>query len=150
MQVILLEKVENLGGLGDIAKVKNGYARNYLIPYGKAKAATQENIADFEQRQAELEKSVAAVLAAAEERKQRIHGVVLTVKVKVSDEGTLFGAVGSTDIIEAAKNACGEELKKKEVLLPDGTIHALGEYEISFKLHPSVIAVAQLKIIAEE
>lgn len=150
MQIVLLEKVENLGAFGTVVKVKDGYARNYLIPKGKAMPATKENIADVERRQAELKQVEAEVQAEAEARKQKIDGAILTIVAKVSDEGALFGAVGSTDIMEAVKNACGEEVQRKEVLLPDGAFRKLGEYEVSFKLHPSVTATVQLKIIAEE
>ena len=150
MEIILLEKVENLGELGDRVEVRSGYARNYLIPYGKAKTATEENIAELERRKAELEKTAAEALVVAEARKQKVHGASLTVAVKVSEEGALFGAVGITEIIEAVRGTCGEDIQRKEVLLPQGALRELGEHSVSFKFHPSVITVVRLNIVAEE
>ncbi len=150
MEVILLEKVGNLGELGEVVKVKPGYARNYLVPYGKAKAATPENIEEFERHKAELEKSAAATLTQAEERKQKIDGLSLVVAVKVSDEGTLFGSVGTTEIMAAVTGACGEEIQRSEVLLPHGAFRELGEYEVAVKLHPNVTASVQLSVVSEE
>ncbi len=150
MEVILLTKVDNLGDLGDVVKVKLGYARNYLIPYKKAKAATPENIEQFKKRKAELEKIMAEELAQAERRKQQVDNLSVTVAVKVTDEGALFGSVGTTEIIEAIEGACGEQIKRSEVDLPDGVFRETGEYEVSLRLHPDVVAVVQLKVIAEE
>lgn len=150
MEVILLTKIENLGDLGDVVKVSPGYARNYLIPYKKAKAATRENIEQFEQRKAELERVMAEELVRAEERKQQIDNLALTVAAKVTEEGTLFGSVGTTEIIEAVENACAAKIERKEVSLPNGAFRETGEYEVSIRLHPDVVAVIQLKVTAEE
>ncbi len=150
MKVILTTKVDNLGGLGDSVNVKPGYARNHLIPSGKAKAATPGNIAEFERRKAELEKSEAVLLAQVEERRQKVDGLSLTIAVKTSDEGTLFGSVGTTEIMEAVTNACGEPIQRSDVLLADGALREIGEHEISLKLHPGVVARVRLNIVAEE
>ncbi len=150
MEVILLARVENLGDLGDVVKVKSGYARNYLIPYKKAKPATPENIEQLEKRKAELEKLMAEELAQAESRKQQIDNLSLTVAAKVTEEGTLFGSIGTTEIIEAIEGACGEKIKRSEVDLPNGAFRETGEYEVSVRLHPDVVAVVQLKVTAEE
>ena len=150
MEVILLVKVENLGGLGDTVRVKPGYARNYLVPFGKAKVATPGNVEEFARRRAELEKSAAEALALAEERKLKVDGQNLVVPVKVSNEGTLFGSVGTTEIMGALKDACGEEVQRSEVLLPDGAFRAIGEYEVSLRLHPNVMARVHLNVVAEE
>ncbi len=150
MEVILLVKVENLGEPGDVVRVKPGYARNYLIPYGKAKAATRESIAEFERRKAELEELAAAELAQAEERKRKIDGLTLTVTVKVTEEGAMFGSVGTTEVMEAVQNACGERIQRSEVRLPNGVFHEVGEYGVALSLHPNVVASVQLNIVAEE
>ena len=150
MEIILLQKIENLGDIGDIVKVKIGYARNYLVPYGKAKLATPENIEAIEIDKAQLKKQEQELLDQAEKRKQKIDGLNITTAVKVTDEGVLFGSVGSTDIIEAIKEISGEEVKRSEVLLPDGAFHELGEQTVSVRIHPSVIASIRLNITAEE
>ncbi len=148
MEVILLDKVSNLGTLGDKVKVKNGFARNYLIPSGKAKPATPENIAEFEAIRAELERKSSDALAAAESRKGRIEALEsLTIKAKAGGEGKLFGSVGTFDIVEAAA-AAGVEINKSEVRLPQGNIRELGEHEVDIHLHSDVDA--QIKIIIEE
>lgn len=149
LEVILLENLENLGELGDIVKVKSGYARNYLIPQARAQLATPENLEKFKQRKARLEETAQARLQQAEERKQKIDGVVFTVAVKVSSEGTLFGSVGTAEIISAIKESSGEDIKKSEVDLPGGALRELGEHTVSLKFHPSVHAVVQLNIVAE-
>lgn len=146
MDVILLEKVDNLGDLGDQVKVSAGYGRNYLLPQGKAKPATAENIQFFEERRAELERQAAEVLAAAEARKARMEALILTIPAKAGDEGKLFGSVGPADIAEAA-GAAGVELEKHEVRLPEGPLRALGEFDIDVHLHSDVDIV--IKVVVE-
>lgn len=147
MEVILLEKVDNLGGLGDKVTVKSGYGRNYLIPQSKAVSATKSNVEAFEARRAELEKQAAETLAAAEARKTQLEGITATVSRKAGDEGRLFGSVGTVDIAEAAV-AAGAELQKKEVRLPDGPFHSVGEFEVQIHLHSDVNATLKLVIEA--
>jgi len=149
MEVILLEKVDNLGALGDKVSVKSGYGRNFLIPTKKAVAATKSNVAEFETRRAELEKAAAEVLAAAEARKTKLEELVVTVSRKAGDEGRLFGSVGTADIAGAA-TAAGVELAKKEIRLPDGPFHHTGEYDVALHLHTDVDAVLKLTVVAED
>ncbi len=150
MEVILLEKVENLGGLGDKVNVKPGYGRNYLIPSGKAASATKDNLLEFEKRRAELEKQAAEALTAAEFRKASIESLtVIRIARKAGEEGRLFGSVGTADIAEAVA-AAGVELAKREVRLSGGPLHLLGEFEIDLHLHTDVNAVLQLEVIALE
>ena len=137
MQVILLEKVDNLGDLGDQVKVRPGFGRNYLIPQGKAKRATPENIKYFEERRAELERAAAEAQQAAEARRDRLADVTLTIASKAGDEGKLFGSVGPADIAEAAV-AAGHELEKREVRMPDGPIRVTGEYDVAVHLYTDV------------
>ncbi len=148
MQVILLEKVDNLGSLGDKVAVKSGYGRNFLIPTGKAVAATKSNVAEFEARRAELEKVAAEVLAAAEARKAKMEELTVTVLRKAGDEGRLFGSVGSADIAQAVTEA-GVELAKKDVRLPDGPFHHTGEFDVKLHLHTDVDVVLKLIVAAE-
>ena len=148
-EIILLSKVENLGELGALVKVRSGYARNYLIPYGKAKLATPENIEEFRLHKERLEGVVSDALQQAERRKQKIDGLDFEVTVKVSDEGTLFGSVGITEIINAVKENCGEEIERNEVYLPGGPFRELGEHQVSFRFHPGVSASVKLRVIAE-
>ncbi|MCC5856978.1 MAG: 50S ribosomal protein L9 [Ectothiorhodospiraceae bacterium] len=149
MEVILLEKVENLGDLGDKVGVRPGYGRNFLIPQGKAKPATPENIKEFEARRAELERQAAEVLAAAEARKAQLEGLSVTIKAKAGDEGKLFGSVGTTDIAEAV-TAAGVALGKHEVRMPDGPLRATGEYEIQLHLHTDVDTLVTVVVEADE
>ncbi len=149
MEVILLEKVDNLGGLGDKVNVKSGYGRNFLIPTGKAVTATKSNVAEFEARRAELEKQAAEALAKAEARKVKLESLTITIERKAGDEGRLFGSVGTADIAEAAV-AAGGELEKREVRLPEGPFHATGEFEVQAHLHTDVDATLKLVIKAEE
>lgn len=150
MEVILLEKIDNLGGLGDKVNVKPGYGRNYLIPSGKAVAATKSNLEQFEARRAELEQQASEALAAAEARKARIEALTgVSVGRKAGDEGRLFGSVGTSDIA-AAVSAAGVELSKREVRLPDGPLHTVGEFEIQVHLHTDVDAVLNLSVVAED
>ena len=149
MEVILLEKVENLGNLGDKVNVKPGYGRNFLIPGGKATAATAANLAAFEERRAELEKVAAEALAAAESRKATLEAISLTITAKAGDEGKLFGSVGSMDIVEAVK-AAGVDIEKKEVRMPEGPIHELGTSEVGIHLHSDVDVSLSVVVVAAE
>ncbi len=148
MDVILLQKVENLGGLGDVVSVKAGYGRNFLIPKGRAVFATDANMAELEGRRAELEKEAADKLSAAESRKARLDAVVITIACKAGDEGRLFGSVGAADIAKAVTEA-GVELSKQEVRLPEGPFRATGEFEVAVHLHADVNAVIKLTVAAE-
>lgn len=148
MEVILLEKVGKLGGLGDKVNVKAGYGRNYLVPYGKAVPATKSNIESFEARRAELEKAAAEKLAAAEARAEKINELELTIVAKAGDEGKLFGSIGTRDIADAIA-AAGGDADKSEVRLPEGVLRSTGEYEIDVQLHSDVTAVVKLNVTAE-
>ena len=149
MEVILLEKIDRLGGLGTLVNVRAGFARNYLLPTGKAKLATPENIAEIEARRAELEAQAAAALAAAEKRRDQIAALDISITAKSGTEGKLFGSIGGVDIAEAV-TAAGVELEKREVRLPTGPIRLAGEYEIELHLHADVNAPLKLTIIADE
>ncbi|MDR3391198.1 MAG: 50S ribosomal protein L9 [Sulfuriferula sp.] len=139
MQIILMEKVINLGTLGDVVKVKDGYARNFLIPQGKAKRATAANLKHFEEKRAELEKAHAAALAAAQVRAEKLADFTLVVSQKAGMDGRLFGSVTNIDIAEALK-AQGIEVAKAEVRMPNGPLKAIGEFPVSIALHTDVIA----------
>ena len=149
MQVILLEKVENLGNLGDLVNVKPGYARNYLVPSGKAKYATPENIATFETRRAELEVAAAESLTKAQQRKELLEAQEYTIVAKAGNEGKLFGSIGPSDVERIVREA-GVELEKREVRMPTGTLRQVGDYEIDIHLHTDVDTKISVKIIAEE
>jgi len=149
MEVILFEKIDRLGGIGDLVNVKAGFARNYLLPQGKAKVATEENKAEIEARRAEFEKLAAEQLAAAEKRKEAIEAMSIEITAKSGTEGKLFGSIGNIDISKAITEA-GVEVEKREVRLPEGPIRMAGEYEIDLHLHTDVDAVAKITIIAEE
>ena len=148
MEIILLEKIENLGAMGDKVIVKPGFGRNYLVPQGKAKAATAENIAEFETRRAELEKVAAETLAAAQARRDSIEGKAVNITAKAGDEGKLFGSIGTSDIAEAIKSA-GVEIERNEIRLPDGAFRQLGEYDVQVHLHTDVDATIKLSITPE-
>lgn len=148
MQVILLEKVVNLGGLGDIVKVKDGYARNYLIPQGKAKRATEENRKYFEARRAELEKAQAEKLAAAQETAAKLEGLSVQIARKAGVDGRLFGSVANADIAEALA-AQGIKIEKSAVRLPNGPLKQVGEYPIEIALHSDVVATISVAVAAE-
>ncbi|MCC5811842.1 MAG: 50S ribosomal protein L9 [Ectothiorhodospiraceae bacterium] len=149
MEVILLEKVENLGNLGDKVKVRPGYGRNFLIPHGKATPATAESIKAFEDRRAELERQAAEVLSAAEARKAQLEGLSVTIPAKAGDEGKLFGSVGTADIAEAV-TAAGVEIAKQEVRLPEGPLRLTGEYQIDLHLHTDVDTTVTVIVEAAE
>ncbi len=148
MEVILLEKVGNLGGVGDKVIVKPGFGRNFLLPQGKAVAATESNIADFETRRAELEKAAADKKESAEIRARELQDLKVTIIAKAGDEGKLFGSVGARDIAEAI-TAAGVEVSKSEVKLPEGTLRELGDFEIDLQLHVDVMQTIALTIEAE-
>lgn len=148
MEVILLEKVENLGNLGDRVNVKPGYGRNFLIPGGKATPATEEHIKAFEERRAELEKAAADALAAAEARRDQLTDMRVTITAKAGDEGKLFGSVGTSDIADAV-TAAGVAIERHEVRLPEGAFRQVGEYEVGIHLHTDVNAGITLVIEAE-
>ncbi len=149
MEVILLEKVENLGNLGDKVKVRSGYGRNYLLPQGKATTATPENIKAFEARRAELEKAAADALEEANAQREKLDGATATIKAKAGDEGKLFGSIGASDIADAVSQAVGVELEKREVRLPTGSLRSVGEYEIEIHLHTDVNATVTVVVEAE-
>jgi large subunit ribosomal protein L9 len=149
MEVILLETVGNLGGLGDQVSVKAGFGRNYLLPQGKAVPATAENVAQFEARRAELEAAAASALTAAQKRADAINAMAaVVITMKAGDEGKLFGSVGTRDISEAA-TAAGVEIDKSEVRLPEGALREIGTYEVAVQVHANVMAVLNLSIVAE-
>lgn len=148
MDVILLEKVANLGSLGDKVKVKAGYGRNFLLPYGKAVAATADNLKAFDERRAELEKAAAEKLAAAQARGEALEGASVTITSKAGEEGKLFGSIGVRDIADAI-TATGTEVEKSEVRLPEGPLRVVGEYEIELQLHSDVTVNINLAVVAE-
>lgn len=148
MDVILLEKVANLGSLGDKVKVKAGYGRNFLLPYGKAVAATADNLKAFEERRAELEKAAAEKLAAAQARGEALEGASVTITSKAGEEGKLFGSIGVRDIADAI-TATGTDVEKSEVRLPEGPLRVVGEYEIELQLHSDVTVNINLAVVAE-
>lgn len=148
MEVILLEKVRNLGNLGDKVAVKSGYGRNFLIPQGKAVPATATNVAAFEARRAELEKDAAAAIAAAQARADQLEGLSVTIVGNAGDEGKLFGSIGTADIADAV-TAAGVALSKAEVRMPEGAIRAIGEYEVAVHLHVDIDSSVKVIISAE-
>lgn len=150
MEVILLTKVDNLGGIGDKVNVRAGYGRNYLIPHGKAVAATAENLAEFEQRRAALEAEAAGALDQAQARKAALDGRRFEVRARAGEEGKLFGSVGTADIADAI-TAAGVEVERREVRLPEsGALRELGEFEIALHLHSDVDATVTVAVVAEE
>ena len=147
MQVILLEKIRKLGGLGEQVSVKNGYGRNYLVPQGKAIFATKENIEYFESRRAELEKKASADLAAAEKRAATLRSSSIVISAQASEEGKLYGSVGVNEIIDALQ-AKSLEVSKREVIMPEGPIHSVGEFEVEILVHSDVTAKLTIKVEA--
>ena len=148
MQVILMEKVANLGNLGDVVKVKDGYARNYLIPHGKAKRATDENIKAFEVRREELEKAQAVQLAKAQERGAKLEGLTLQITQKAGVDGRLFGSVTNYDIVESLK-AQGFEVERSQVRMPTGPLKQVGDYHIQIALHADVVVTVNISVLGE-
>lgn len=149
MEVILFEKIDRLGSIGDLVNVKAGFARNFLLPQGKAKVATEANKAEIESRRAEFEKLAAETLVAAEKRREQIEALSISITAKSGTEGKLFGSIGNIDIAGAI-TAAGVEVEKRDVRLPEGPIRQAGEYEITLHLHTDVDAVAKITIIGEE
>lgn len=148
MEVILLEKVANLGDLGDKVTIKAGYGRNYLVPQGKAVAATAKKIEEFEARRAELEKVAAEKLAAANARAEALGKLTVVIAHKAGDEGKLFGSVGTQNIADAITEA-GAKVEKHEIRMPDGVIRQIGNYEIDVNLHTDVVVTMPIEIAAE-
>lgn len=148
MDVILLEKVRNLGGLGDQVKVKAGFARNYLIPYGKAVSATAENRAKFEARRAELERMQNESLANARSRAEKLNGFTVQIVRKVAEDGTMYGSVSNRDVADAVKQA-GFEIERSEIVLPQGPIKLIGDHEITVALHAEVSVKIIVSVIGE-
>ena len=148
MQLILLQKVVNLGGLGDKVNVKPGYGRNFLIPYGKAVPATAANIAAFETKRAEYEAKAAAVHTASEARKADLEGVEVTIAANASTEGKLFGSVGTRDIAEAL-TAAGHKVEKAEVIMSEGAFRRTGDFEVTVHLHADVETKVKVHVVAE-
>lgn len=148
MNVILLERLGNLGDIGDEVAVRPGFARNFLIPKGKAVRASAENRAVFEERRAELEKAAGEQLAAAESRAAKLAGLELTIVVKAGEEGKLYGSVGTQDIADKVSES-GIEVSRSEVRLPEGVIRSVGDYEIDLQLHSDVVTTIKLSVVPE-
>jgi len=149
MQVILLEKIDNVGLLGDLVDVKSGFARNFLLPQGKAEMATEANIEAFKQRRAELEKQQADALAAAEARKAQLDGVTVSITSRAGTEGKLFGSIG-TEEIRSACEAAGHAVEKKEVRMPDGPLRMVGEHPVTLHLHSDIDVTITVNVVGEE
>ncbi len=149
MQVILMEKVVNLGSLGDVVKVKDGYARNFLIPHGKAKRATEANLKEFEGRRGELEKKAADLLAAAQERAAKLEGLVAQITRKAGVDGRLFGSVTNADVAEALE-AQGIKVVKGEIRMPQGPLKHVGEFPLTAQLHSDVLANFTVAVLGEQ
>ena len=149
MQVILMEKVVNLGGLGDVVKVKDGFARNFLIPQGKAKRATAANLKEFENRRSDLEKKANEHLVSAQERATKLEGQKIDIAQKAGVDGRLFGSVTNADIAEALGKQ-GIEVKKAEIRMPQGPLKHVGEFPITIQLHSDVLAHITVHVVAEQ
>ncbi|MBA4110931.1 MAG: 50S ribosomal protein L9 [Leptothrix sp. (in: Bacteria)] len=148
MQIILLEKVVNLGSLGDVVKVKDGYARNFLIPSGRARRATEKAIAEFEARRAEIEKAQAEKHAAAQALGDRLNGKTVTVSQKAGVDGRLFGSVTNADVAEGLKKA-GYDVAKAQVRMPNGPLKIVGEHSVSVALHTDVVVDVTVAVVGE-
>jgi large subunit ribosomal protein L9 len=149
MEVILMEKLPNLGALGDVVKVKQGYARNYLIPHGKAKRATADNIAAFELRRAELEKTQADGLSKAQLRAEKLDGASVQITRKAGADGRLFGSVTNADIAEAL-SVQGFDIAKAEIRMPAGPLKLVGDFPLSLALHPDVVTTITVSVLGEQ
>ena len=149
MQVILMEKVVNLGGLGDVVKVKDGFARNFLIPQGKAKRATEANLKEFEGRRAELERKANEQLTGAQERAEKLEGMKVEIAQKAGVDGRLFGSVTNADIAEALGKQ-GFKVVKSEIRMPAGPLKHVGEFPITLQLHSDVLANITVTVVAEQ
>ena len=148
MQVILLEKVVNLGGLGDVVKVKDGYARNYLLPQGKATRATPENLAEFEKKRATLEQAQSQAMMTAQEKGARLEGLMVQITQKAGVDGRLFGSVTTIDIVEALK-AQGFEVERAMIRLPQGPLKTVGDHEVTVALHTDVVVHIKVSVLGE-
>ncbi|HJW02624.1 MAG TPA: 50S ribosomal protein L9 [Azospira sp.] len=148
MQIILLEKVVNLGALGDVVKVKDGYARNFLIPQGKAKRATPAALAEFEVKRAELEKAQADKLAACQAQAEKLNGLMVQITRKAGMDGRLFGSVSNFDVAEALA-AQGHEIEKAAIRMPDGPLKTIGDFPLDIALHTDVIAQVTVSVLGE-
>jgi large subunit ribosomal protein L9 len=148
MEVILLEKIANLGNLGDRVKIKGGYGRNYLVPKGKAVPATAKKIAEFEARRAELEKAAADKLSSAQSHAEKLAKLAIVITHKAGDEGRLFGSVGTHNIADAI-NQVGGDVQKHQVRLPNGAIRHVGDYDVDINLHSDVTVTMSIKVTAE-
>ena len=149
MQIILMEKVVNLGGLGDVVKVKDGYARNFLIPHGKAKRATEANRKVFEEKRAELERAHAAAVAAAQDQALKLEGLMLQIARKTGVDGRLFGSVSTHDITEALA-AQGFQVEKSAIRLPEGPLKNIGDTPVQIALHADVVATVTVSVLGEQ
>ena len=148
MQIILLEKVTNLGGLGDVVKVRDGFARNYLIPHGKAKRATADNLAEFQSRRADLEKAQLDQLAQAQEKGAKLEGLTVQVSQKAGVDGKLFGSVTNADIAEALRQQ-GFDVAKAAVRMPQGPLKNVGEHPLKIALHSDVVVTINVSVVGE-
>ena len=148
MQIILMEKVANLGQLGDVVKVKDGFARNFLIPQGKAKRATESNLKTFEARRADLEKQQAEQLVQAQVRAEKLEGFMLQINQKAGPDGKLFGSVSNIDIVDALKSQ-GFEVSKSEVRMPQGALKQIGDFPITLAFHTDVTAIITVSVLGE-
>jgi large subunit ribosomal protein L9 len=149
MQVILMEKVANLGNLGDVVKVKDGFARNFLIPQGKAKRATQDNLKAFEVRRAELEKAQNEQLAKAQERGTKLEGLTIQITQKAGVDGRLFGSVTNYDVVEALKKQ-GHEVERSQIRMPQGPLKQVGDFPLQVALHTDVTATITVSVLGEQ
>jgi len=149
MQVILLEKIVNLGGLGDVVKVRDGFARNYLIPHGKAKRATPANVAEFERRRVELEQAQADALAKAQEKAAKLEGLMVQITQKAGVDGKLFGSVTNVDISEALKLQ-GFEVPKAAIRMPQGPLKTVGDHPLKIALHADVVVTVTVSVLGEQ
>jgi large subunit ribosomal protein L9 len=149
MQVILMEKVANLGNLGDVVKVKDGFARNFLIPHGKAKRATQDNLKAFEARRAELEKAQNEQLTKAQERGTKLEGLTIQITQKAGVDGRLFGSVTNYDVVEALKKQ-GHEVERSQIRMPQGPLKQVGDFPLQVALHTDVTATITVSVLGEQ
>ena len=149
MEVILLEKIANLGELGQVVKVKDGYARNFLIPQGKARRATQENLKAFESKRAELEKAQAEQLAKAQAAAAKLEGFMLQVTQKAGPDGRLFGSVTNYDIVESLKKQ-GHEVERSQIRMPQGPLKQVGDYPLQVALHTDVAVTITVSVLGEQ
>ena len=149
MEVILMEKVANLGELGDVVKVKDGFARNFLIPHGKAKRATEANRKEFESKRAELEKAQAEQLAAAKSRGEKLEGLTLQIAQKAGPDGRLFGSVTNYDIVEALKKQ-GHDVDRSNIRMPQGPLKQVGDFPIEIALHTDVAVTITVSVLGEQ